>query len=609
MDQLGLSFLEKAGVFFAWACNPITQLLLIPLLGCLFISLTRPRNLRAIRIIAVTATALNALISIVMLTGLPAAMRQLPLFAQYLPFQARPDAMQFALPYEQYSWLTIKFGESQSFSVNYNVGVDGLSMPLIVMSTMVLLLCAIWSLQRTERIREYYAWFMVLQVGLLGVFVALDFVLFYLFWELMLVPMFFLIAGWGPNRARADRAAMKFFIYTMAGSVFFLIAFIAMRIFATTYSFSIMEIAYASVSQSMHYLPYGVRLLLFLGLFAAFAVKVPIFPFHTWLPDAHTEAPTEMSVVLAAIMLKTGAYGMMRILYPAMPDVAYTLGPILAAAGVIAIVYGGLITLVQTDFKRMVAYSSISHMGFIVLGISAMNVDASVGAVFHMVGHGIIIATLFFLSGVIEQRYGTRDIRELSGMLAVAPPYAVVLAIAAFAAMGFPLAAGFWGEFLILKGTFFNNPTWEQIKVGPIDGSTFLQWMAVLAVVGILISAVYMIRMLLKVLPGLPGRGEAGVEAAALSATVPAAVETTTGESLEAEARAPIRTSRTAVLAEPVPATDGGFMRPWRAMKLNEALALVPLSSAMVLLFFFPMGIINACNPLMAYLYMVYLSV
>jgi NADH-quinone oxidoreductase subunit M len=243
-------------------------------------------------------------------------------------------------------------------------------------------------------------------------------------------------------------------------------------------------------------------------------------------------------------MLKTGSYAYLRILYPTFPDVAYTMGPVLAFCGVAAIVYGAAVTLVQTDIKRMVAYSSISHMGFIVLGISAMNQDATAGAVFHMVTHGIIIATLFFLCGVIERRFGTRDMRELGGMLQGAPAYAVTLGVAAFAGMGLPGLAGFWGELLVLKGTFFNNPNWLSVHVGGMDASRYLQIIAVLAVIGILTSAVYMINMLQRVLPGKE--------------------------------------------SAPLP--------PWRGFRLTDGLALVPLTLAIVILGIWPAPVINACT-------------
>jgi NADH-quinone oxidoreductase subunit M len=262
------------------------------------------------------------------------------------------------------------------------------------------------------------------------------------------------------------------------------------------------------------------------------------------------------------VMLKTGAYAYLRTIYVSFPDIAYAMGPVIASCGVIAIVYGAAVTLMQTDFKRLVAYSSISHMGFVVLGISTMTPDGTVGAVFQMVAHGVVISTLFFLSGVIERRYGTRDLRQLGGMLKGAPSYALVLGVAAFAGMGLPGLIGFWGEFLTLKGAYFNSPVWATVAVGSSDGSRFLQIAAIVAVVGILTAAVYMINMLQKVLPGeMP--------------------------------QAPV---------EPSAAVEGGAaveqaktVAPWKGFKLNEGLVLVPLVCAIVFFGLNPAPIINTC--------------
>jgi NADH-quinone oxidoreductase subunit M len=298
-----------------------------------------------------------------------------------------------------------------------------------------------------------------------------------------------------------------------------LMSFIAMQVFAggQVHTFSIpamqqfwlSDLVNAQTAGMSSALP-QVRMLMFIGLLLGFVVKAPMFPFHTWLPDAHSEAPTEMSVVLAAVMLKTGTYAMLRTLYPSFPDVAYLLGPVIAACGVIAIVYGAAVTLVQVDLKRMVAYSSISHMGFIILGIAALNSDATIGTIFHMVGHGIIICAMFFLVGLIERRYGTRNLHELAGLMENSRGYGLALAVTSFAGMGFPGLVGFWGEMLVLKGAFFNNPNWQSVSVGGMDGARFLQIMAILSIIGILTSAVYMINMLQRVLPGKAPTAAAG---------------------------------------------------------------------------------------------------
>ena len=501
MEQLGISATEKLGMILIWLSNPTTQMLMAPILAGLLICLTPPKRLGTIKLFAVLGAGWSFLATILMVTGLPEAMRKLPAFAQYLAFEPAAPGFQFE---QRFRWMSVKLGEFQSFGVDYYVGVDGLSMPLLLLGAGVIFLAVIWSLTRTNRVRDYFALMMLMSTGILGSFVALDYILFYLFWELMLIPMYFLITVWGTNRKAASRAGMKFFIYTLFGSVFMLIAFIAIQVFASganVYTYSIPETSAFMRMQGTTLDPLF-RQLMFIGLLLAFAVKAPMFPFHTWLPDAHSEAPTEMSVVLAAVMLKTGTYAYLRILYPTFPDIAYSYGPVIAFCGVAAIVYGGAVTLVQTNLKRMVAYSSISHMGFIILGISAMNFEANTGAVFHMIGHGVIIATLFFLTGVVEKVYGTLDMRELAGMFAGAKPYAAVLAVAAFAGMGLPGLVGFWGELLIIKGAFYNNPFWTAVHVGALDASQFLQIMAVASVLGILIGAVYMINMLQKVLPG-----------------------------------------------------------------------------------------------------------
>ncbi|MBN2082677.1 NADH-quinone oxidoreductase subunit M [bacterium] len=549
MEHLATSSIGKLEVFLTWLSNPTTQLLWLPLLGCIFIMATPKAQQRLIKTWAVIFSGLSLLAAVLMVSGLPKAIQDAGIqiasdyvwhpFAKHLPFR-QGEAFSYV---QNYSWMKVELGEYWSFNVNYFVGVDGLSLPLIVMSAAVIFLAVIWALPRTERVRDFFALTLLMEVGLLGVFVALDYVLFYLFWELMLIPMYFLIAGWGRDPEKAGRAAIKFFIYTMFGSVFMLIAFIAMQVMSNVYSFSIIGLTEFELTGGQN-LPMLFRQLMFIGLLLGFAVKVPMFPFHTWLPDAHTEAPTEMSVILAAVMLKTGSYAYLRILYPSFPDVAYQLGPIIAFCGVAAIVYGAAITLVQKDIKRLVAYSSISHMGFIVLGISAMNPDATVGAIFHMVAHGVIIATLFFMCGVIERRYGTRDLYEVSGLLAGAPSYVLPLGIAAFAGMGLPGLAGFWGEFLVLKGTFYNSPNWMSVHVGAIDASRYLQIVAAIAVIGILTAAVYMINLLQRVLPG------------------------------------------------PVKAN----LAVWRGFRLTDGLALVPLALAVIVLGLYPAPIINACE-------------
>jgi NADH-quinone oxidoreductase subunit M len=642
MGELGVSFAVKLVNALVWFSNPLTQMLIWPLIGSIAVAMTPRTNLRRIRALAVTFTVIPFLVSVLLLSGLPESVRSVAPFsnfpgasdqlrewqpwAQFQAFTPR-GGMQYGVASQAYPWFAMRFGEAQSLTINWNVGADGISMPLIVLAGSIMLLCCLWGMRRTERLREYFALFLLLECGLLGIFVALDYVLFYLFWELMLIPMYFLISGWGKRRERAERAAIKFFIYTVTGSVFYLIAFIAMQIYSNRLDFSIMDVNGVYLSGAMDYIPFAVKAMLFAGLMLAFAVKIPMFPFHTWLPDAHTEAPTEMSVILAAVMLKTGAYGMIRIVYTALPDVAYQLGPVVATCGVIAIVYGAAITVVQTDIKRMVAYSSISHMGFVVLGISSLNYNGLVGSVFHMVGHGIIIATLFFLCGVIEERYGTRDLRELSGFMRLAPAYGGALAIAGFAAMGFPLMMGFWGELLVLQGAFFNNPNWTQIRLWTGNGSSFLQWCAAFAVIGILTSAVYIINMLTKVLTGeytlpvlVPAMATANIAAGSLPAynaeneaddtgafARPGGLSPPAGETERSEAELGSLLDVETTLVPPMDA-QGHTLQPWKGMDPLHAMALVPLLAAMLLFFWWPAPIINAVQAPASALYAIWLG-
>ncbi len=630
MEQFSVGLGEKLASFLIWAANPISQLLLFPLLGCLLISGLKPGNLPRIRFYAVFFSALTLLVSVLMLTGLPEGVRKAaPFLGQYIALETAAPP-QFSLPADQYKWITIQYGEYQSLSVNWNVGVDGLSMPLIILSSALFLAATLWGLTRKEKAREFYALLLLLQVGIGGVFVSLDFILFYLFWELMLLPMYFLIAGFGKERVAAQKAAIKFFLFTMGGSVFFLISAIAMKVLSNVYSFSIIEICLAAIDPAkMGYLPLALRTMMFVGLLLAFAVKIPIFPLHTWLPDAHTEAPTEISVILAGIMLKTGAYAMLRMLYFAFPDVGYVIGPIIATCAVISIVYGAAITLAQTDFKRMVAYSSISHMGFIVLGISAMNVDATVGACFHMVGHGLIIATLFFLSGVLERRYGTRDLRQISGLLKLAPGYSPFLVLAAAAGMGFPFLIGFWGELMVLKGTFYNNPNWESVHVGPLDASSYLQILAVVACLGILTSAVYMLRMLVKVLGGeapvlaqsnfdeklpalaqpvmLPGTQPKSAEQALAWAGISGS-PTAASYKLEADDAAAAQAAAELDAGHSLGGSAAAELTPWRGLRSNEALVLIPLALAIILFGLQPSGLFASASTMAANLMQYYMA-
>jgi NADH-quinone oxidoreductase subunit M len=363
-----------------------------------------------------------------------------------------------------------------SLGVKYMLGIDGISLLLVMLTTLVgfLAILSSWSAVE-ERLKEYYAMFLLQQVGMIGVFLALDFFLFYVFWELVLVPMYFIIGVWGGPRKLY--AAIKFFLYTLAGSVLMLLGILTLyfqhfRQFGY-YTFEISELMKLD-------LPLGVQQWVFWAFFLGFAIKVPMFPFHTWLPDAHVEAPTAGSVVLASILLKMGTYGFLRFSLPLLPDASITpaIVQILAGLSIVAIIYGALVSLMQKDWKKLVAYSSVSHLGFCTLGIFALNPNGIAGSVIQQVNHGISTGMLFLIVGVIYERRHTREIKEYGGLAHVMPVYSVVFAFAMLSSAGLPLLNGFIGEFTILQGAFEANRMWAAFAVtGIILGAAYLLWL------------------------------------------------------------------------------------------------------------------------------------
>ena len=371
-----------------------------------------------------------------------------------------------------------------SIGAGYVLGIDGISFLLIMLTTLLGWISILSSWTAIEnRVKEYYIWFLILQSGMLGVFMALDFFLFFVFWEAMLVPMYLLIGIWGGPRKLY--AAIKFFLYTLAGSVLMLLGILFLYFHhhgeTNVYTFSIRELYKTAphIYFDPNYGP-GIAILLFFAFFFAFAIKVPMFPFHTWLPDAHVEAPTAGSVILAGVLLKMGTYGFIRFSLPFFPDVlTHTkVRSWMIVLSIIAIIYGALVSLMQKDMKKLVAYSSVSHLGFCTLGIFALTPLGLSGSVLQQINHGISTGALFLIVGILYERRHTREIAEYGGISNVMPVYATITMIMFLSSMGLPLLNGFVGEFTILQGTFMENWKWGAWAVpGVVLAAAYLLWL------------------------------------------------------------------------------------------------------------------------------------
>ena len=428
---------------------PLLSLILFtPLAGAVLLLFVKKDSEDTIRWIANAVAALGFLVS-------------LPLW--FWLDQATPD-WQFV---ERHDWIP-------SIGAQYHLGVDGFSALLILLATLMgfIAILSSWT-AITTRVKEYYIFLLVLQSGMIGAFVSLDFLLFFLFWEVMLVPMYFLIGIWGS--ANRLYSAIKFFLFTLVGSVVMLLGILAVYFYhhevTGVYSFDITRFHELNM-------PFDLQWWVFLAFFLGFAVKVPMFPFHTWLPDAHTDAPTAGSVILAAVLLKMGTYGFIRFSLPILPEATRAAVPWVVALCIIGIVYGALVAMAQRDWKRLVAYSSVSHMGMVMLGMFALNAVGITGSIVQQINHGISTGALFLLVGVVYERRHTREISEYGGLSKVMPAYAAVFLVMTMSSIGLPALNGFIGEILILQGIFVVNKIWAGFAAtGIVLGAAYMLWL------------------------------------------------------------------------------------------------------------------------------------